>query len=335
MRNEECNKIKTSVALCTYNGERFLRRQLESFAAQTVLPDEVVVGDDGSSDETLEMLARWAAEVPFPVRVMRNEKNLGYAKNFESVMGRCAGDVIFLSDQDDAWHPQRIARTLAVFESRPEVGVVFCNARVVGEHDEPLGMDLVTYTRPWFRCREPGWLFPEAAAGEEIAIFGCATAARRTLLERLLPMDANWGHDVWIYGFTRYFAELAVIAEPLFDYRLHGKNVSMKLGAEAYTEWRNSYFRDAVYLSRLYAQKRADIRRRLAALPDSPRKTRHLAFLASQEKHLARRVKIQQNPLRYAPLWMWEILTGGYFRHQQPVKSMLFDVKEGMTQRKK
>lgn len=321
--------MKTSIALCTYNGEKFLRDQLASFAAQTVLPDEVVVGDDGSSDATLEILTQWAKTVPFPVRVTRNEKNFGYAKNFEAVIARCTGDVIFLSDQDDAWHPGRISQTLAVFAEKPEVGAVFCNADVVGEKDEPLGMDLVTYTRPWFRWREPGWLFPEAA-DEEIAIFGCATAIRRTLAGLLFPMPDGWGHDVWIYGFSRYFAEIAVIAEPLFDYRLHGENVSMKLGAEAYTAWRDAYFRDAVYLYRLYTQKRADIRQFLDTLPDSPRKSTRLAFLAAQEKHLARRAKIQHSPLRHAQLWLWEIFTGGYFRHPQAVKSMLFDLKEGL-----
>ena len=90
-----------SVALCTYNGERFLQEQLDSIAMQTWTPDEVVVGDDGSSDSTLEILERWKQSVPFSVRIERNERNLGFAKNFESTLSRCTGDVVFLCDQDD------------------------------------------------------------------------------------------------------------------------------------------------------------------------------------------------------------------------------------------
>ena len=325
-------ELSASVALCTYNGERFLRRQLESISAQSRLPQEVIVGDDGSSDETLAIVARWASEVSFPVRIIKNEKNLGYAKNFENVMAHCAGDVIFLSDQDDAWHAGRVERTMRVFEEKPAVGVVFCNADVVDEEGKPLGMDLVTYTKPWFRLREPGWLFPEAA-GEDAAIFGCATAIRKTLAEKLFPMPEGWGHDVWIYGFSRYLTEMEILAEPLFDYRLHGKNVSMKLGADSYKSWREAYFREAVYLYRLYALKREDIRRRLAEMPDSQRKTEHLAFLEKQEKHLGRRAKIQENSFYYFPLAVWEMITGGYFRFPQGVKSFLFDVKEGLTKK--
>lgn len=321
--------LSTSVALCTYNGGRFLRRQLESISAQTLAPQEVIVGDDGSTDDTLEIVARWAEEVSFPVKILKNEKNLGYAKNFENVISHCTGDVVFLSDQDDVWHPERIARTTQIFAEKPEVGAVFCNANLIDENESPIGMDLITYTKPWHCLREPGWLFPEAAA-EEIAIFGCAAAIRKTLAETLFPMPDAWGHDVWIYGFSRYLAEVEVLAEPLFDYRLHGKNVSMKLGTDAYETWRKAYFREAVYLFRLYAQKREDIRRHLTKLPDSPRKTRHLAFLSRQEKHLARRAKIQENPFRYFPLWLWEFFTGGYFRFPQPIRSFLFDMKEGL-----
>ncbi|MDO4551719.1 MAG: glycosyltransferase [Planctomycetia bacterium] len=322
--------LTVSVAVCTYHGEAFLRQQLESFSAQTHLPDEIIFGDDGSSDRTLEILYEWKSQVPFQVQVIRNPQNLGYAKNFENVLRHCTGDVIILSDQDDVWHFDRIARTVKFFQEKPSVGAVFCNANLINGEGESLDTDLITYTRPWFHFREAGWLFPEAKH-EEIAIFGCAAAVKKEIVSQLFPMPDDWGHDVWIYGFTPYISEIDVLPECLFDYRLHGKNVSMKLETDAYRQWKNSYFRDAVYFYQLYEKKRNDIYRRLYSLPESSRKTRHVKFLMEQEKHLSRRKKFQDNLLLNFPWMIWEFLSGGYFRFPQPIKSILFDVKEGLS----
>ena len=109
--------MKISIALCTYNGEKFLREQLDSFSVQTRLPDEVVVGDDCSTDRTVEILEEWAKTAPFRVEIVRNPQNLGYEKNFEQTMLRCTGDVIFPSDQDDVWLPEKLSR-LFIFDNK-------------------------------------------------------------------------------------------------------------------------------------------------------------------------------------------------------------------------
>ena len=85
----------------TYNGGPYLREQLDSIAAQTHLPDELVVCDDDSTDRTVAILEDFAATAPFPVRVYVNPKNLGTAKNFERAIGLATGEVIALADQDD------------------------------------------------------------------------------------------------------------------------------------------------------------------------------------------------------------------------------------------
>ena len=90
-----------SIALATFNGARFLAEQLASIATQTIVPDEIVVGDDGSSDATLDIIADFAATVPYPVHVERNPTRLGFGLNFLRILGRCAGGVIVLADQDD------------------------------------------------------------------------------------------------------------------------------------------------------------------------------------------------------------------------------------------
>lgn len=130
--------MRISVALCTYNGERFLRQQLASMADQDRPPDEVVVCDDGSTDETVSILEDFAANGHFPVRIHRNAQNLGSTKNFERAIGLCEGDVIATADQDDRWLPRKLAAIAEIFEKSPDVGLVFSNAELIDEDDRPI-----------------------------------------------------------------------------------------------------------------------------------------------------------------------------------------------------
>src|ERR1700710_1796077 len=97
-----------SIAMATYNGERYLPEMLDSLAAQTRLPDELVVRDDGSSDHTLEVVHYFAERAGFPVRVLPAGERLGYAQNFVTVSRACTGDVLFFADQDDGLRPGKL-----------------------------------------------------------------------------------------------------------------------------------------------------------------------------------------------------------------------------------
>ena len=110
---------RISVAMCTYNGEKYLHQQLASIAQQTRLPEEMVVCDDCSSDSTPEIIEEFARTVPFPVRFFRNPQNLGSTKNFEKAIGLCTGDMIALCDQDDIWMPEKLARQAEMMERDP------------------------------------------------------------------------------------------------------------------------------------------------------------------------------------------------------------------------
>ena len=127
----------TSVALCTYNGERFLSQQLESLAAQTVLPDELVICDDASSDGSIRILEVFAKNAPFIVRIFKNPKNLGYIKNFEQAIGLCSMDVIFLCDQDDYWESEKLNQVLKVFDTEEDVGMVLHGFRKIDLNGAP------------------------------------------------------------------------------------------------------------------------------------------------------------------------------------------------------
>src|SRR4051795_4204317 len=113
-----------SVAMATYNGEAHLDEQLDSLAAQTRPPDELVVRDDGSEDGTVGILHAFARRMPFRVEVIAGGPRLGYAQNFVAASRACAGRLIFFADQDDSWRPPKLA-TVAHHVRRREPGAVF------------------------------------------------------------------------------------------------------------------------------------------------------------------------------------------------------------------
>ena len=123
--------MKISIALATYNGTRYLREQLDSFVAQSRPPDELVITDDNSTDDTISIIKSFASQAPFEIRYSVNEKNIGYTANFERAIQQCTGDLIFLSDQDDIWLPEKIARIEAEFEQNPAALLIMCDALLV------------------------------------------------------------------------------------------------------------------------------------------------------------------------------------------------------------
>src|ERR1700759_3102252 len=104
-----------SVAMCPYNGARFVGEQLESIAAQTLAPSELVVCDDRSTDATVRLVESFPARGPFSVRLGVTEHTLGSKKIFERAVSLCRGELIALSDQDDVWLPGKLARLAAEF----------------------------------------------------------------------------------------------------------------------------------------------------------------------------------------------------------------------------
>lgn len=112
--------MTTSVALCSYNGGKYIAEQLDSILQQTVPVDEIVVCDDGSSDGTRGILEGYRNRHPGIFSLHYNDENLGYIKNFEKAINLCTGDLIFLSDQDDIWLPEKVARVKQAAKANPD-----------------------------------------------------------------------------------------------------------------------------------------------------------------------------------------------------------------------
>lgn len=208
--------------MCTYNGEKYLREQLQSIAAQTRLPDELVICDDGSSDATPEIIEEFARSAPFPVRLFRNPQNLGSTKNFEKAIGLCTGDLIALCDQDDIWMPEKLALQAEMMERDPELGGVFSDAELIDAASRPFGKRLwasVPFTLPAQRRFQAGCGMDVLLKGNVVT--GATLMVRASLRSRFMPIPPFRVHDGWIALLTAFRSPLRLVEEPLIQYRIH------------------------------------------------------------------------------------------------------------------
>jgi len=132
--------MNVGVAIATFNGKSFLEKQLGSIAGQTLPPDKVVICDDASTDETFALAKKFIDEknLTSSWQLHQNSMNLGYARNFYSAIDICDTDIIFLSDQDDIWHPEKIARMTAIMKDNPGINILSCSFGVIDEAGVPI-----------------------------------------------------------------------------------------------------------------------------------------------------------------------------------------------------
>lgn len=220
-------KSKISIAMAVYNGERFIQAQLDSFVGQTRLPDELVVSDNASTDRTVEIVREFAARAPFLVRLLINKSNLGVAKNFECAIRECSGEIIFLSDCDDIWYPNRVALTEEALDSHPRAGVAICDADLVDEQLRPMEQRLWPW-RGFRNFQEVAGLAEGTTFDRTIPCYGVCIAFRASFRSLVLPLPDGpvlgvAGHDtfiVWcIVGAGA--GGIALINAPLLAYRQH------------------------------------------------------------------------------------------------------------------
>jgi glycosyltransferase involved in cell wall biosynthesis len=313
-----------SVAMAAYQGARFIRQQLHSIAAGTVLPDELVICDDGSTDETVAIIERFANSAPFPTRVIRHPENLGTLRAFGTAIANCSGSIIVLCDQDDIWHPDRIEALLAEFEHQPEAQLAFSDADLIGPRGESLGtfwpMVGVTSRHRHLLAHEPfGLLVARPMVG------GCTMAMRADFAEILLPMPrfevGAFGplvHDRWLSMALSAFGPFALVPRPLLSYRLHSEQ---QIGVPSrrlrrvipphLRQWRQVFVPRSVQRQRLEVDRLylVELSRRVAGaevpLPG-------WADIANAVDHLSVRVNLPQSRLRRARHVIREWRTGRY-----------------------
>ena len=214
-----------SIALCTYNGQQFLQEQLESIAAQTLLPTELVACDDGSNDLTIDILNEFARNAPFEVRIIKNSKNLGATRNFEQAISLCSGELIALCDQDDWWAPQKL-ETLRDALLSDDAGAVFSDARLMDADSHLIGKTLwnsIGFNNP--RGVFHGISGRDRRISELLrrnVVTGATAMIRADCRKVILPIPPVWIHDGWIAWMMVLHATIISCPKPLIHYRIHG-----------------------------------------------------------------------------------------------------------------
>lgn len=215
--------LTVSVLLPTWNGARFIGAQLDSLLAQTRPPDEILISDDGSTDETLAICRARAREArQSAVRVVAQPQRLGCTQNFAWCLEHAQGGILFFADQDDVWFPEKIAAMLDLFAGAPALGLAYSDASITDEALQPTGETVFQRRRRYHLQR--GRSAREMMKG--VMINGCSMALRATLTPHLLPIPFPWGYDEWCAVIAAALREVRVIRQPLMYYRRHAQATS-------------------------------------------------------------------------------------------------------------
>lgn len=203
-----------SIVVATYNGERFLREQLDSILNQTYLNLEIVIVDDASKDGTLAILDQYAASF-LNIQVYKAEKNLGFIKNFQKGMLLCQGDYIALSDQDDIWLPEKISRLMDV---RGNHALIYCNSELIDATGKRLGVKLTDLKNLLSFWTPLNYVVGNTASGHAMIV-------KKEVIQQSIPLPLMVTHDYWIGFISSFSSPLKFVDEVLVLYRQHDGNV--------------------------------------------------------------------------------------------------------------
>lgn len=226
--------MKISVALCTYNGEKYLKKQLDSILNQTIKVNEIVVCDDISSDNTVAILNEYKKEYPDLFSININSLNLKSNKNFEKAIQLCTGDFIFLSDQDDLWRNDKVEKTLEVFKNNPTAEGVFSNASLIDNNDQILFKDISLWDSVYFFESEiikPLDLHRLLLLKGNY-LTGATLCIKKEVKDFCFPfqtLDKIFLHDEWFAYLLSERKTLFYSTEHLISYRIH-TNQQMGVG---------------------------------------------------------------------------------------------------------
>jgi glycosyltransferase involved in cell wall biosynthesis len=316
-----------SVALCTFNGERYLLDQLESIARQSRLPDELVVCDDGSEDGTAAVIGGFAERADFKISFCENASRLGVTQNFARAFSLCSGDVIVPCDQDDLWEPEKLAVLDAAFRNDPALLLAFHDLAVVTPEGQFTG-----HTQ-WQRLRFDRPLQANVNGGDAFArllrfnlVTGAAMAFRSSLRNRALPIPEGFVHDEWFGLIAAATGRVLGIDQPLVRYRQH---VRQAIGA-ATPDFMAQYRYARSNMGRAYfvrmVERTRQLQERLLALGDALIQPNDLSLVEEKLLHAHARLRMRDQTLIRWPLAIGEAVRGRYGRFGYGFKSFLQDL---------
>ena len=202
-----------SVCIATYNGERFIREQIDSILRQLSSDDEIIVSDDGSTDDTISIINSIDDK---RIRIIEGPRKHSPTQNFECAMKEAKGDYIFLADQDDVWKPNKVEVCMKWLQ---EYDCVVSDAEVTDSNLNPLYPSLyaimqVRHGRIYNTIWKNGYT-------------GCCMAFRRNVLNASMPFPKDIPmHDIWIGNVAAYKYNVKFISDKLVLFRRHEDTIS-------------------------------------------------------------------------------------------------------------
>lgn len=206
--------MKISVCIATYNGEKYIEEQLRSILSQLSINDEIIISDDYSTDNTVDIIKKINDK---RIKIYFNQENKGYVPNFENTLKKATGDIIFFSDQDDVWLPNKIKKCI---QKLRYCDLVVTDAKVVDDNLNIIEESLfkVVNTKTGF--------FNNLIKNR---YYGCCMGFKKEILQKVLPFP-KWysvcAHDRWIPIIGEMYYKVGLIKEPLLLYRRHNNNIS-------------------------------------------------------------------------------------------------------------
>lgn len=322
-------QLRLSIVICTYNGAAYLQAQLDSLLVQDRLPDEIVIGDDGSTDATLEILRAFVAKarnIGITVQLRENARNVGYVENFSLGLQQATGDVVFLCDQDDIWRSDKLAVMVARFDNDPRLLLLHSDARLVDASGESLHCSLFDALQ---MTPDEKQAIHNDRAFEVVLrrsfVTGATAALRRELVELALPVAQGWIHDEWLTAVAAAAGRVDFIDAPLIDYRQHASNQIGARKRSLMMKWQDL----VLPRGRLLSGEARRLRRLEGFLAQSAvsGSASRAAQVRHKRIHFERRVAIGRlaRLRRMLPIWH-EAQTGCYRRYGTGGRSMLRDL---------
>lgn len=213
---------KVDILLATYNGEKYIKEQVESILNQTYENIQIIISDDCSTDKTRQVLKEY--ENNEKIKIFYQEKNLGYVKNFEFLLKQVESNLYMLSDQDDVWKKEKVEKSVEKIESE-KLDLVFGDLEVVDENLNTLYksynryMHLIHKIKKYQKDYRLQYLYN--------CMTGCTIISRKNWIDKVLPFptDSKYTiHDYWLGLVIALNGKVGYIEEPYILYRQHGKN---------------------------------------------------------------------------------------------------------------
>ena len=220
---------RVSVVMTTYNGQKYLREQMDSLREQTMPIDEVIIMDDCSTDHTPDLVSAYIKEYDLKGwNLVQNEQNQGWKKNFKSGFDLATGNYIFPCDQDDIWHLDKVEKMVECMENNPKIELLAANYETFfSEKDEGHGSKLYAAKSKAMKSDgsiemlgiDPKWPYINRP--------GCVFCFTKTFYESISDKwDTKYPHDAILWRFARMDHALALLNYPVIDFRRHGDNAT-------------------------------------------------------------------------------------------------------------